>query len=108
MPELDAADKPCYLRSKGQPNGSYIRISDGDHRLSSYEVSQLLINRGQPTFDREPVEEARRVDLDDELVTDFLRELRRSRPTLARRDDDDLLHRCGVLVKSALDTQESK
>ncbi|ONH60563.1 hypothetical protein CcI49_10885 [Frankia sp. CcI49] len=105
VPELDPADKPCYLRGKGQPNGSYIRISDGDHRLTSYEVSQLLINRGQPAFDREPVEEARRADLDGELVADYLRELRRSRPALARRDDEDLLHRCGVLVRSAPDDQ---
>jgi ATP-dependent DNA helicase RecG len=101
VPELDPADKPCYLRSKGISNGSYIRIADGDHRLTSYEVSQLLLNRGQPMFDWEPVEESGRDDLDDELVRDFLREIRRSRPALARRDDDDLLHRCGVLVQSA-------
>ncbi|WP_045877094.1 ATP-binding protein [Pseudofrankia sp. DC12] len=105
VPELDPADKPCYLRGKGQPNGSYIRISDGDHRLTSYEVSQLLINRGQPIFDMEPVEEAGGVDLHDELVADYLRDLRRSRPALARRDDEDLLRRCGVLVRSALDDQ---
>jgi ATP-dependent DNA helicase RecG len=105
VPELDPADKPCFLRGKGQPNGSYIRISDGDHRLTSYEVSQLLLNRGQPIFDLEPVDDARRVDLHDELVADYLRDLRLSRPALARRDDDDLLSRSGILVKSSLGGQ---
>ncbi|WP_131771113.1 ATP-binding protein [Candidatus Protofrankia californiensis] len=103
VPELHPVDKPAYLRSKGQSNGAYIRISDGDHKLSSYEVSQLVLNRGQPKFDREPVDEATREDLQDDLVEDFLRDLRRSRPMLARRDDVDLLHRCGVLVRSSID-----
>ncbi|OFT77943.1 hypothetical protein HMPREF3104_00525 [Corynebacterium sp. HMSC30G07] len=32
---------PCYVTSQGPRNGSYKRLFDGDHRLSSYEVFQL-------------------------------------------------------------------
>jgi ATP-dependent DNA helicase RecG len=79
---------------------SDIRASDGDHHLSSYEVTRLMLGRGQPGFDREPIEEATREDLRADLVADFLRDLRGSRPALARLDDNDLLRRCGVMVRA--------
>lgn len=66
--ELDPLDKPCFVTSRGEYNGSFIRGSDGDRRLSRYEVTQLLSNRSQPTFDLEVVADATLDDLDPKLV----------------------------------------
>ncbi|HMR20704.1 MAG TPA: putative DNA binding domain-containing protein, partial [Micropruina sp.] len=65
---LDAVDKPCFVETKGEYYGSYIRGGDGDRRLSRYEVTQLLLSRTQPTFDREIVDGATLDDLDPGLV----------------------------------------
>ncbi len=65
---LDAVDKPCFVETKGEYYGSYIRGGDGDRRLSRYEVTQLLLSRTQPTFDREIVDGATMDDLDPGLV----------------------------------------
>jgi ATP-dependent DNA helicase RecG len=99
-PELDIADKPCYLTTVGQSNGSYIRVADGNRQLTPYEVSQFLANRGQPLFDCEPVRDATGDDLNGDLVQEFLANVRRSRTALAQRDDDDLLRRFRVLVRA--------
>ena len=42
---LDPLDKPCYIRERGMYKGSFIRVSDGDHRLSPYEIDRLLENK---------------------------------------------------------------
>jgi ATP-dependent DNA helicase RecG len=66
--ELDPLDKPCFVTSRGEYNGSFIRGGDGDRRLTRYEVTQLLSNRSQPTFDLEVVADATLDDLDSKLV----------------------------------------
>ncbi|HWK89593.1 MAG TPA: ATP-binding protein, partial [Longimicrobium sp.] len=38
FPELDRAQKPCYYRGGGLPNGAFIRVGDGDRKLNAYEV----------------------------------------------------------------------
>lgn len=96
--ELDPLAKPCFVLSRGEYNGSYIRGGDGDRRLSRYEVSQLLANRGQPEHDREPVLEATEADLDTEMVNEFLRSVRARGRRFAEMERGDLLHQMGVLV----------
>lgn len=49
IPELDPVAKPCFAAARGAYQGSFIRSSDGDRRLTHYEVTQLLANRTQPT-----------------------------------------------------------
>lgn len=66
--EIDPLDKPCFVVTKGDYSGSYIRGGDGDRRLSRYEVTQLLLNRGQPLFDVETVPGATRADFDPVAV----------------------------------------
>lgn len=71
--EFDPVDKPCFVTDRGEYNGSFIRGGDGDRRLSRYEVTQLLSNRGQPLDDQEIVAEATLDDLDPRLVEQVLR-----------------------------------
>lgn len=71
--EIDPVDKPCFVTDRGEYNGSFIRGGDGDRRLSRYEVTQLLSNRGQPLDDQEAVADATLDDLDPRLVEHVLR-----------------------------------
>ena len=98
VPELDPVEKPCFVSTRGAYGGSFIRGGDGDRRLSHYEVTQLLSNRSQPTFDRELVAAATATDLDEELVTAYLARVRRRHPSFRTTNRERLLVQLGVLT----------
>ncbi|MCL5058783.1 MAG: putative DNA binding domain-containing protein [Actinobacteria bacterium] len=56
VPEAGVAEKPVYIKARGIYHGSFIRLADGDHQLTEYEVLKLLENRGQPRHDMELIE----------------------------------------------------
>lgn len=102
IPEVAQESKPCYYRGGGLPNGAFIRVGDGDRRLTPYEVQALFESRGQPRHDVEPLEGTTAGDLDPELVAGFVRRLR-SRDTGLYRDwaDERILRAFRVLVPDA-------
>ncbi len=99
IPEIPLQQKPCYYPSAGITNGAFIRVADGDRKLSSYEVQMMLANRGQPRDDEEPVIGTSLTDLQSRLVKSFLLRLRR-RPgkRLARLSDEAILRTVKILV----------
>lgn len=72
IPELQPQQKPCYFKPAGYTNGAYIRVADGDRKLTSYEVQMMLSARSQPKDDEEPVIEATMDDLQPRLIKGFL------------------------------------
>jgi ATP-dependent DNA helicase RecG len=56
--------------------GSLVRVADGDRRLTQYEIQVFLDNRGQPTYDLEPVAGKSLADLDEVLLDRFIARLR--------------------------------
>jgi len=76
IPELPRNQKPCYVKARGLDRGSYIRVGDGDRRLTSEEVHQLVADRGQPVFDHEPILDATVDDLDPAGVAKYTSRLR--------------------------------
>jgi ATP-dependent DNA helicase RecG len=46
IPELDPGQRPCFYIGAGMTKGSFVRVSDGDRRLSAYEVQIMLSSRG--------------------------------------------------------------
>lgn len=64
IPEMEPQDKPCYVAERGLYKGSYIRTGDSERRLTPYEVDRIVENKGQPSWDREPVPDASLEDLD--------------------------------------------
>lgn len=99
---LDPLLRPCFVRTRGHYGGSFIRGGDGDRRLTAYEVTQLLSNKGQPNDDAELVMTATTADLDQERVEGLLARLR-SRPNRAftEADDTTALIRAGALARDA-------
>ena len=76
IPELPPYLKPCYVKARSLYDGAFIRIGDGDHRLSRYEVDRLLEERHQPCHDEAIVERATLGDLDKDLVEAFVERVR--------------------------------
>jgi ATP-dependent DNA helicase RecG len=38
VPEIGLEQKPCYYPPAGLTNGAFVRVADGDRKLSTYEV----------------------------------------------------------------------
>lgn len=99
IPELDPAQKPCFYKGAGMTKGSFVRVSDGDRRLSAYEVQVMLSSRGQPRDDEQALPGIGIEHLDPASADALVARLRTSRP-FAFKDLDRLavLRRAKVLV----------
>jgi len=102
VPEVPHTQKPCHYRGAGLMTGSFIRVADGDRRLTQYEIQVFLDGRGQPAYDLEPVKGRSLDDLDVALLDAFVARLR-ARPNAPYRDWDRqrLLQVFRVLVEDA-------
>ena len=76
IPELDPAQKPCFYIGAGMTKGSFVRVSDGDRRLSAYEVQVMLSSRGQPRDDEQAVPGIGLEHLDQASVEGLIARLR--------------------------------
>ena len=102
IPALPRLLQPCFYRGEGPYRGSYVRVADGDRRLSEYEVGLLLAGRGQPREDERPVEQAEASDLSDDLVDAYSRRLRERRPrAFGGLSREDVLRQTKVLVSAS-------
>jgi ATP-dependent DNA helicase RecG len=99
IPEIDPGLKPCFYRGAGMTKGSFVRVSDGDRRLSAYEVQIMLSSRRQPRDDEQALPGIGIEHLDPASVDALVARLRTSRP-FAFKDLDRLavLRRAKVLV----------
>jgi ATP-dependent DNA helicase RecG len=88
------------VTSRGLYGGAYLRVGDGDQRLTPYEIDRLRENAGQPRWDQEPVAEATAADLHDTLASRLVEAARRRAPrAFATIDRTEALVRLGVLVR---------
>ncbi|MEE1930174.1 ATP-binding protein [Streptomyces sp. TRM 70351] len=76
------------------------RLSDGDRKLTDYEVCVLLSNRSEQRQNLRPIVESSPSDLDEELIRGFLRRVRETKsPIFSRIIDEEALRMLNVLVK---------
>ncbi len=103
LPEVLPEQKPCYYRPVGLTHGSYIRVADGDRRLTEYEIQLLLSWRQRPRHDRQPITGKTLGDLNAERIRAFLEHLRSHKPHAPYQDWDDhrLLTTFGIVVEQA-------
>lgn len=101
--ECDPSAKPCKVTASG---AAYLRGYDGDFELSALEEQAFLATRRPPRFDRAPVDEATFADLDEELLSEFLRSVRERDPRGLGRftDNAELLRRAGVTTAQGVPT----
>lgn len=100
VPELPPELKPCFVKLRAMHDGSYVRVGDGDRRLSPYEVDRLLEGRRPPRCDREVVEGAAMGDFDEELLEGFIRRQRADSPRAFKgMSDEELLEALCVTAR---------
>ena len=100
VPEAELGHKPVYYRGAGLTNGAFVRVGDGDRKLSQYEVQVMLASRGQPREDEAPVAEATVEDFDRELVAGMLERLRAmERSAFRERTDEAALRTLKAVVR---------
>lgn len=99
VPALEPARRPCFYRGAGITQGSFLRIGDGDRRLTPYEVHMMVASRGQPKEDEQAVEGSSIEDLDPINVAALVTRLRKTRPrAFADLEDHAVLRRAKVLT----------
>jgi ATP-dependent DNA helicase RecG len=97
---LPPAQRPCYVTTKGLYGGSYVRVGDGDQRMTQYEIDRLRENVGQPRWDEEPVVQASEADLHPGMLRRIVETTQsRSLRAFAGIGDTETLVRLGVLVQ---------
>jgi len=90
--EILPREKPCFITERGTYKGSYIRVADGDRKLTVYEIDRLLEERTQPRHDIEVIHEATLKDLDEGLVAKVLERQRFLHPRIfAQLSDTEAL-----------------
>lgn len=99
VPECPPANKPCTVAGSGK---AYIRGYDGDYEISEVERTGYLAARTAPGFDRQAVSGSTTADLDPDLLTSWLGNVRARDPRGLGRfaDDDELLRRAGVTTST--------
>jgi ATP-dependent DNA helicase RecG len=99
IPEMSREQKPVFYKGAGINQGSYIRVGDGDRKLSSYEVQVMLSSRGQPRDD-ERLTSCTVDDLNQELVELLVLRLKRVRPRAFQSlDKMGVLRRAKVIAE---------
>jgi len=99
IPPVARDQRPCHKRALGPWAGSRFRVSDGDRKLTDYEISVLLANRAEQRHDSAPVPQAKISDLDQDAVAGFLRRIRDTRGQIfTSRDDDQALSMLNILT----------
>ncbi|MDT3438918.1 MULTISPECIES: ATP-binding protein [unclassified Pseudofrankia] len=101
IPAIPREQRPCHLARTAPWDSSFIRMSDGDRRLSAYEVQLLLENRKPTRHDAAAVPEASETDLDQRRLGAFLTRVREQRAVFTGRSDDEILRLLNVLRDTA-------
>ncbi|MEV6603230.1 ATP-binding protein [Kutzneria sp. NPDC051319] len=90
--------RPCFVSSKGISGGSFVRVGDGDRRMTQAEIGLAIANRGQPRHDLDPVTDASLDDLDMAAVARTLARVRRNTRALREINDEQAMQRLRILV----------
>ena len=97
---LPSDHRPCYVDSKGIATGSYVRVGDGDRRMTQAEIGLAIANRGQPRYDLEAVTDAEIGDLDRVSYGRTIERMRQTSRPFRDMDETTALERMRVLVRA--------
>lgn len=90
---LGSSQRPC--RHQGQ---AYLRQADGDYVMSEQEIQQIIAMRERPRNDAAVVPGATIDDLDSDLVSAFLSQVRATSRRLVNQPEVEVLQRKGILA----------
>lgn len=99
IPEIDAADKPCFYMGKGRLTGSYIRVGDSDEPMTEYEVYSYDAFRKKYQDDVRSVEQAELSLLDKERLEEYQFALKKKKERLSKMTAKEIYELMRILRK---------
>ncbi|MDR2356311.1 MAG: putative DNA binding domain-containing protein [Clostridiales Family XIII bacterium] len=97
IPGVDVTERPVYYKGVGRIKGSFVRIGEADEAMSDYEIYSFDAYRRRVRDDIRPAEPADMLQLDDELISQYLSALRKNKKNTAKLSDDEMLRLMGVI-----------
>lgn len=98
--EVDNSLKPCFYKGAGRLRGSYVRVGDGDHRMTEYEVYSFEAYRKKIQDELRVTENGIMEDIDTEFYAEYVSHLRNKKPNLAKQSDEKLFRLQGFSVNN--------
>lgn len=81
--EIDNFEKPCFYRGAGRLRGSYIRVGDGDRRMTEYEVYSYEAFKKKIRDELRVDSNAEVEDIQTDYLTEYMVALKKKKPNLA-------------------------
>lgn len=96
VPAVPSDQRPCHVASDGPHASSFIRVGDGDQRLSAAEVSALLAGRTHRDSGTAPAPDGATVD--SAAVAEFAATVRESSSGHEEASDEEILRHLGAVT----------
>lgn len=88
--EIDIFQKPCFYKGVGRLNGSYVRVGDGDRRMTEYEVYSFEAFRQKIQDELRTIDDAELSEIDTNSMTKYLIMLKDKKPNLAALSNEKI------------------
>lgn len=81
--EIDNFRKPCFYKGVGRLKGSYVRVGDGDRKMTEYELYSFEAFRQKIRDELRTTDDAELSEIDTDSLTKYLITLKSKKPNLA-------------------------
>ena len=98
--EIDNYEKPCFYKGAGRLKGSYIRVGDGDRRMTKYEVYSYEVFKKKIRDELRVDFNAEIEDIQTDYLTEYLITLRKKKPNLANLPIEKLYRLQNIILNS--------
>ena len=88
--EIDSFQKPCFYKGVGRLKGSYVRVGDGDRRMTEYEVYSFEAFRQKIQDELRTIDDAEISEIDTNSMTKYLIMLKDKKPNLAALSNEKI------------------
>lgn len=102
IPPVSFVERPCYYSGQGRAQGSYIRVGDGDLKMTDFEIYSYEAFREHVHDDIRLVDDAERTDLNEDLVQKYIVEKKKERPDFSRLPEERILALLGIIKKGKI------
>jgi ATP-dependent DNA helicase RecG len=101
IPEVQASEKPVYVKTRGLPKGACRRIASTDQKCTDRDIERFYQERSYQTFDQTPLEEASLDELESQAIETYRRLRKEVNPNASELNysDRDLLHALFAITK---------
>ena len=95
--EIDNYLKPCFYKGAGRLKGSYVRVADGDRKMTEYEVYSYEAFKKKIQDELRHVERAKIEDLKTSAFSQYLLEIRNKKSNLSKLSEEKICRLQGFM-----------